>query len=613
MLSQIYTSGGDQGTNDESPESRPATLSEVLGHAQAQAQRPRRASAWSGDARRKDQRKRSTKIASRTLRQAASDVVVEHGGQRTTNAQLLESVIDTAGHQLVRQVGFQESPRPTRMGSLEPFDAFPVKVNNTFLDIFDRYYRGYRWEPSKRKLLAETASNTLLGHSFLAIAHNVYHPNQYEALNHETQTIQVISQALRSSKASSTASTNVPLTWAISRLAMIRAQQGDWETALRHMNACVMTCGPLQSVVNHKFGTHLLCTFMVVLLSNFVVTRSVVPSLWKPYGDPPRSILAEVESLGFKLPLASLMSLRGQDMDPELRDILCALSALCFPVPCTTESHATHLVRQGIEMLKIGLWLAELSPLNHCGLGDADSPEWQNKLQECLRWAALLFVLSPSPVSRDATRQLRRTLTPELLFWATGSQGQVKTAAATLPFWILLVCGATAHDTSDQMHFAKLIMKFYPGFLDHAISGPEVPFSRLSGKFLPPTLDCLVAGVHYLNSANGWPFSAEKSSERDQSAKASMSTSTESEGKHTRPRDLQKWGRSSIGTDSESSAKYFLDLYIQLTECGPDRQASEKASGIEVSVTAEDEQQSSAAHCEDGLGRFSIDDEFLSF
>ncbi|KAF2171546.1 hypothetical protein M409DRAFT_18658 [Zasmidium cellare ATCC 36951] len=586
MLSQGHLQDIGQGVPYETPHSPPTTLGEILGHmhSQAHASRPRQLRPSIAGTKRTGTKRTPIRPAPRDLGSTSGDQTTnELSRQGSTNVPSLQSPRSSTRGEIQSQVVTRRLPQPAKTGGFDPFDAFPVQIDGGFINLFDRYYRGYRWEDPKQKLLAETASDALLCHSFLAIAHNVYHPNEVEALKHETQTIQVISQALKSTKITSptsTASANVPLTWAISRLAMIRAQQGDWETALRHMNACVMTCGPIPSV---------------------------------PYGSTPRSILAEVEALGFKLPLASLVSLRRQDIEPELRDILCALSALCFPVPCAAESHATHLVRQGIEMLKIGLWLAELSPLNHDALGDSPAPEWHDELQECLRLAASLFVLSPSPMSRDATRQLRKKLTPDLLCAATGAQGQAKTAQAALPFWILLVCGATAHDTADQMHFAKLIMISFPGFMDHNINGPEIPFSRLSGKFLPPTLDCLIAGIHYLNSANGWTFGPEESKQWRQPVEPTLSTAVESGHGDSSPREMQKWRKSSFGAATESSAKYFLDLYIKITGCRPDKQAAEEKHSVEVSVKAVQDQDSGEIDCEVEFESFSIDDEFLSF
>ncbi|KAK4506312.1 hypothetical protein PRZ48_000042 [Zasmidium cellare] len=615
MRSRGQTGHIGQGVPYETPESPPATLGEILGHFQAHSSRLRQTMPPSAGSKRTGTRR--SPIRSATHHPGSTP------GEDKTHAQWrqgpgsAQSPASNETHgQNGSQLGTRRLPRPANTGGFEPFDVFPVQIDDGFMALFERYYRGYRWEQSKQKLLAQTAGDALLCHSFLAIAHNVYYPNEVEALKHETQTIQVISKALKSSAAETSpkaADANVSLTWAISRLAMIRAQQGDWETALRHMNACVMTSGPIPSVVNHKFGSHLLCTFMIVLLSNFIVTRAVVPNLWQPYGESSRSILAEVEALGFKLPLASLMSLRGQDIDSELRDILCALSALCFPVPCAQESHATHLVRQGIEMLKIGLWLAELSPLNHDALGDAPAPEWHEELQDCLRLAASLFVLSPSPMSRDATRNLRRKLTPALLLSAIGAQEQAKTVRAALPFWILLVAGATAHDTADQMHFAKLITRFYPGFFDHAISGPEVPFSRLSGKFLPPTLDCLIAGIPYLTSANGWTFGPEESKQWRQPVERAPSTHLESGHTGSSRTDVQKWRKSSFGAATETSAKYFLDLYIKITQCKPDKHTVDPSSPEEPSQRPVQDQELVDVHCQVEFETFSIDDEFLSF
>ncbi|KAF2165885.1 hypothetical protein M409DRAFT_55259 [Zasmidium cellare ATCC 36951] len=442
-------------------------LSLIRSHAQAYVQRRRRPVFGSKKDRSREGGVMSPESRRSTTKPPQPDEtdslhVVKHGCQRRTRCS------ETSTVTLAR-------------GSFEPFNSFPVSVDEAFVSLFERYYRGYRWDAYKPDLFRETASDPKLYHSFLAIAYNMFSQDKIKAIEHETEAIMSISRGLKQAKIDDEAdsTSKEAITWAISRLAMIRSQQGDWDTALKHINACALTCSSISDLAAYKFAAHIHCTHSVLLLTNLSRIHGVNAQLRRPYGDTGRSALADVEAQGFKLPLAALLSLKHLKVDSQLLDVLCAMIALCHPAKCTPVFHDTLGIQQAVELLKLAVHLAEMCTDLQSGDATGQDPEWRIELQTCTRLTSFLFVLCPSPAAQAACKEVRQRLTDGLLKHIIGIAADTGEAVApptplsVLFLWILLVCSTSAQKRSDQLYFSEVIKKHYPYVADASDSAIE--------------------------------------------------------------------------------------------------------------------------------------------
>ncbi|KAK4494495.1 hypothetical protein PRZ48_014793 [Zasmidium cellare] len=354
-------------------------------------------------------------------------------------------------------------------GDFDPFKAFAVDIDEAFVGLFERYYRGYRWDAYKPGLFRETASDPQLYHSFMAIAFNLFAKEKIKAIEHETEAIRCISTTLRNTSLDERKpSSQEATTWAISRLAMIRSQQGDWDTALKHINACALTCNSISELAAYKFAAHIQCTHSVLLLANLSQIHGVNAQLRRPYGDTGRSALADVEAQGFKLPLASLLPLKDLEVEPQLLDVLCAMLALCHPARHQPVYHDTLGIQQAVELLKLAVCLAEKCTELQDDSNTGPQPQWRSELQICMRLTSFLFILCPSPAAQAACEEVRQRLANGLLEHIVGiAPGTGEAIAPISPLsilllWMLLVCSVSAGKRSDQLYFSEVIKDYYP-------------------------------------------------------------------------------------------------------------------------------------------------------
>ncbi|KAK4506080.1 hypothetical protein PRZ48_004045 [Zasmidium cellare] len=396
--------------------------------------------------------------------------------------------------------------------AFEPFDAFPVVLDSDFLSLFERYHRAWKWKQSKADLFQETVSNATLCHSWLAIANSLLRNKEVRAIEHEIKTIDIVYAGLEKLPTLSDIdrpSEALSLTWAILRLALIKAGQGDLDEVVNHLNALATIAPSRDFIERAKFGDHIQCQIAILLLFNIGQMDRVDAVMRYPYGSYETSAMEEVEALGLMLPASCplVQSSLGSLINEKVLDALKALTALCQTLPTFDSPSSYHPVvhnkRQAIGCMKIGFRLGNFDNDMQDHLHGPKT--WQDQLEGCLTLSALIFIwcfdrrkdATPTAIShvRDEVRQ---RLTPELICRAVREVGKSQ-PLIDLMLWMLIVCGSAAATQDDKMYYSGLIRILAPKFLDRSFEeleswGRQMPWIR--GHYNSPVEEfwCLTTG-----------------------------------------------------------------------------------------------------------------------
>lgn len=301
--------------------------------------------------------------------------------------------------------------------------------------------------------------------------------NKVKAIEHEIQTIDLVYAGLEKLPTLSTShweSHAFSLTWAILRLAMIKANQGDLDEVRNHFNALASIAPSKQVIDNHKFGEQLQCTLAMCLLFNVAHTNRIDPILCRPHGFQTSSTLEQTQTRGFSLPPTSplLQSPTASLIDEHVLESLKALTALCQTHPGNNHTE-TQTNDQAIGCMKICLRLAD-SPIS-----DPSPSQWQDELQGCLSLSALVFIwcfgrrneATPTAISR-VRNEVRQKLTPELICRVVNEVGRSQ-PLIDLMLWMLIVCGSAAETYDDKLYYSGLIRVLSPEFVDQSFEELE--------------------------------------------------------------------------------------------------------------------------------------------
>lgn len=316
---------------------------------------------------------------------------------------------------------------------------------------------------------------------------------EVKAIEHEIKTIDIVYAGLERLPTLSAAdrdSEGLSLTWAIVRLALIKANQGDLDEVVNHLNALATIAPSREAIERAKFGDHIQCTIAILLLFNVGQMERIDPAMRYPYGYQETSALEEVEALGFILPASCplLQSPVASLINEQILDALKALTALCQMLPNHDAPYGyptVHNKEQAIGCMKIGQRLANFEMQDHLE-GPA---EWRDQLQGCLTLSALIFIwcfgrrkdATPTAIAyvRD---EVRRKLTPELIYRAVREVGRSQ-PLVDLMLWMLIVCGSTSGTPDDRLYYSGLIRVLAPDFLERSFEeletwGRQMPWIR---------------------------------------------------------------------------------------------------------------------------------------
>lgn len=209
------------------------------------------------------------------------------------------------------------------------------------------------------------------------------------------------------------------------------------------------------------------------------------PELCYPYGRLETSALADVKSLGVRVPASSALLLPAASlyMSPDILDIYLAISALQMeiggPIRIEIGKWATSAGqtrrRLGRESMKLALRLVYLGlkapstvTEKRAATGCPDEANVPDQLYECLRLAALLFVWRfqrrmsatsrPMRVCHGRIASLLKSMDVKSVFM----KPEAFTFGQNLLLWMLLILGTTASSTNQLQVCINLIHRDLP-------------------------------------------------------------------------------------------------------------------------------------------------------
>ncbi|KAF2206409.1 hypothetical protein CERZMDRAFT_53188 [Cercospora zeae-maydis SCOH1-5] len=385
----------------------------------------------------------------------------------------------------------------------DPFAAFPVEIDERFMDLFQGYSGSWKWQNQDHTyLFKETMWSPVLAHSFLAIANHVWAQDEARSILHEDQTMMHISQGLpQLDRLAPEARSEMAcaLMWSIIRLATMKVNSGQLDASMMHLNALALI--DREDWEHGKFAPHFQSAMASLLLANFHQAGKVKPLLHMPFGNMATNAVDDVEADGYKVPDEALMlqwELSGF-VQPRVTDALLGLTAL-YNI-CDDESGAAdtsvphmHSGAKASQAVKIALRLARYST-------PASSPadvcyNWIADFQECVRLTGLLWtwtfgrkVLQNTEAIVSTQRHITATLTPELLHNVMNKCNSTH-AMSDLLVWMLIVCGSATSSIRGRQEYATLVREILPratsiSYAQIRLLGTKLPWIELSSDDSP--------------------------------------------------------------------------------------------------------------------------------
>ncbi|GIZ48562.1 hypothetical protein CKM354_001161600 [Cercospora kikuchii] len=387
----------------------------------------------------------------------------------------------------------------------DPFAAFPVEIDERFMNLFYGYSRSWKWQNQDHTyLFKETMWSPVLAHSFLAIANHVWAQDEARSILHEDQTMMHISQQLpQLDRLAPEARSEMAcaLMWSIIRLATMKVNSGQLDESMMHLNALALI--DREDWEHSKFAPHYQSAMASLLLANFHQAGKVKPLLHMPFGSMATNAVDDVEADGYEVPDAALMlqwEISGF-VPPRVTDALLGLTALyniCGAESGTKDESVPHMHsgQKASQAVKIALRLARYST-------PASSPadagyDWIADFQECVRLTGLLWtwtfgrkVLQNTEAIVSTQKHISATLTPALLRKVLDECGNTK-AMSDLLVWMLIVCGSATSSIRGRQEYANLVRAILPGATNTSygqirLLGTKLPWIELSSD--SPTED----------------------------------------------------------------------------------------------------------------------------